>query len=440
MRVVTALLLGLVSGCAAGGGDGGEGGGAPAGGGGAGGAPACADLSADGDCRHQGPEGGCDSTEVCTIEPFASCGASSCCTLPFVCAAPTGTRPGGYACDADGDCASGLCLQVAGRGICLRPCSATAALDSCPSGLSCATISLDAQRSVRTCVGTADDGSYDAERVLCRGDAGCAPGRICRVHDGEQYEAGRAHGVCEPGTRAGETGTLCVDHGEAPAGVELERHGFAWSSRCEETGFCMRPCEDVDAPACNCSGLGLSSPECRAFVCTKPCERDAECPSPLVCRADERSGLDRLDLDLEFKFCRAPSDEEWDWFCWDQGECCAGGVTRTGGLCCREVGDVCTAPPPDETVCRVTITGDRHQQACALPEGRALLGAACADHAACASGLCAPDGRCTSPCLPASLDQCSRLLPGTQCCPLQVQGACVAACQLDCAGAAGCAP
>jgi len=421
--LIAALLL---VGCSEGGSSGeGAGGQGASGGGGSGGAPACAEPSTSA-CEFQGPDGGCPDGQVCTIEPTAGCGDAACCTLGYVCAAPVGRVPGGGACDSDDACASGSCLTVGGRGVCLRACRPGFGDDSCPEGQLCALLSLDGRRSVRACVGDDEGGGYDAARTLCRHDGECAAGRICKVMRGERFYQAEAYGLCEPGARGDEFGKLCVDAGGGP--------GDPGSARCAESGLCLSPCLDTDATACQCP-TGLEGEGCRGFTCTRPCASDAECPSPYLCRFIEQKRLSAPATDLEFKVCTLVPDSAWDWVCWDDGECCVGGVDRFGARCCgEEESGGCDVDPPDRTVCRVTTTAEgRWSAQCALPEARGLPGEPCAAHEACASGLCAPDGRCTSPCLPPEDGRCDALVPGTQCCPMAVDEACLPVCRSDCA-------
>ncbi len=439
----------LLSGCAeqasepAAAGPGGDG----SGGGGGADAGACPDLSATGSCRREGPGQSCAVDEVCTIAAGRSCGAARCCTLPFECVPFGGGVPGGFACEDDGACESGACMAVGGRGVCLRACVEGDGIGSgCPLGFTCAVFSLDATRSVLSCVGVGADGAFDGARVLCHRDRDCPEGRYCYVEAGAAFYDGAAFGRCEPDTRTQRgltvaceaAGPLSLD--ESPTGPQLPDRVTHWSAGCAETGLCHAACIELDPDGCNCR-----QPQdhgfCRGARCTPPCRNDDDCPSPMVCQAPRAQELRSTDPDLQLRLCVLPVFEETEWGCFDETDCCRGGLQRIGTECCNHSRDgLCSGPVPERTHCRVTPEVGRYTSRCELPTGRGEPGAGCTTHADCESALCAPTGVCTSPCDPGPGDRCAEILPGTQCCPTPIEAACIPSCRADCAGGPTCTP
>ncbi len=411
-----------------------------AGGGGEGGGNgSCADLLATSPCRAERAGNGCGRDEVCTLEPERTCGEAPCCTLPTECAPELpGRRPGGFACGEDSDCRSDVCVPIGGAGLCLRTCQPAPAEPTCPAGQLCALVALDAQRSVATCVG-GSEGAFEPAASLCAADADCGEGRYCRIRDGERIRVGEAIGHCVFGARTGETGRPC----EAAGPLALPNHdaaGAELSSACPETGLCQLGCHGSGPAICGCGG-GTEEITCPAARCTQPCRRDADCPSPMLCRSSEHIDpeLARTFPDLSFSYCQLAEFTSSDWARFDESDCCAGGVQRDGSPCCDRFADACSHPPDERTSCRVAVALGRWSSECVLPLGLGELGAPCTDGTACESALCA-DGRCTSPCDAVLPGRCEALLPGSTCCGVTVGAACVSACRIECGGVDGCIP
>jgi len=420
------------------------------GGGGSGGAPAsCVDLSGAGDCRYDGPGGGCVEDQVCSVAPGRSCGELACCTLPLACTMPAGGfRPGGFSCSEDDDCAGDLCVTVGGVGLCARACSIAGGA-GCPGGFACSVVSLDGARSVHACVGVDEGGAFEPEKSLCHHDRDCADGRYCQVQLGTRFYDGIAFGLCVPGARAQPgLSTACeaagpLSIGEAPPGVSEPSLGYRatlWSEACGESGLCHNACIDLDPEACNCR-QPQDQAFCRGARCLPPCGVDTDCPSPFICGLVKRDEVSRLDPLLPVRVCTFPAFDSTNWGCFDETDCCRDGVQRHGGHCCNtNAGTGCLTPPPDRTHCRVEPGEGRYLARCALPSGLQPPGGPCTAHADCESALCAPSGVCTSPCDPGAGDRCGEILEGTQCCPLPVGDACIPACRSDCADGPGCTP
>ncbi len=434
------VLLGALAGCPAEGGakDEGGGGGAP-GGGGSGGAPGCVDLAAGAPCRWEGAGNGCAADETCSVTDGATCGEASCCTIGTACRARVfGAGPAGFACEGDGDCQGGLCVGLSGQGICLRPCDPAQQLGLCPAGQSCAVVQLDARRSVRTCVG-GEEGAFDAARVFCASDRDCPDGRYCLVQNGAGLPRGETYALCVPGVRGDEAGRLCEGE-ETRALATIGESATGWSDGCAGTGLCHTVCSGQGAGVCYC-GAAVEEGHCRAARCTQPCTKPQDCPSPLVCKGSAYTDpkYPHAHEELEFGYCQFPDFNGPDWGCWDETDCCKGGVQRDGAPCCSERLDRCVEAPLDVTVCRVAIDGARYTSRCSLPAGLAAIGAVCGDGAACESGLCV-DGVCTSPCDTGRADRCAEIVPGSTCCGARVGEACVRACRTTCDGSDACVP
>lgn len=409
------------------------------GGGEGGGNAACVDLLATSPCRAERAGNGCGPDEVCTLEQVRTCGEAPCCTLPTSCRrALPARKPGGFLCEDDDACRSEVCVPIGGAGLCLRTCELPPADPTCPVGQVCALVALDAQRSVATCV-SGEVGAYDPAASLCAADSDCAEGRYCRVQDGERIRLGEAVGRCVVGARSGETGRPCEAAGTLSFPSRLEG-GAENSFACPETGLCQIACLGGGPEICNCGGA-TPALSCPAARCTQPCRIDAECPSPMKCRASEHIDP-RLDLtypDLTFSYCQLPDFTSTDWACYDESDCCEGFAQRGGQPCCDLFGGECARPPDERTTCVVAVTDAHYTSECAVPVGLAILGSPCAAASECESGLCA-DGRCTSPCDPVLAGRCEALLPGSSCCGLPVGAACVAACRTICGGPDGCTP
>lgn len=405
---------------------------------GAGGAPTCPELSTTGDCRYLGTGGGCDPGERCTVRS-RSCPDGGCCTLPYDCAARRpGAAPGGFACVEDDDCETGICVQLSSGGQCLRVCTELPDGSSCPAGLVCRVVELAPGVTAKSCVGE-EEGRVNAAASGCNDDTDCLQGRRCRVENGAGLRLAKAAGVCRTDASDAQVGQLCdptisiVNH---PAeGVE------ALSDRCEGRGLCTEVCSDSDIPACRCDGDDAGLEACVAVRCSKPCRTNDDCPSRTLCRSYfPNDGVE--DVDAPFHLCLAPDVEnDAEWVCWDETDCCAGGVTRSGGPCCDIRVGLCPSFVHETTHCRFEPRGGgKWLSTCRDATTLGPPGAACTADADCESALCAPTGFCSSPCEPGVVDRCDAFLPGTQCCPMQVGDACVPSCQVACPATPACAP
>ncbi len=410
------------------------------GGGGSGGGDPCPDLSARGACDGAGPNGGCAEGEACTVRSRACAGGGTCCTLAPSCEPDEGPRPGGFRCERDDDCASGLCHTTGGVGICLRPCTVSSASDSCPEGFTCRLVPLEGQKTVRACVG-GTEAAPDAARTLCRASDDCGPGRACRVQRGEDMDVGLAFGACEPTATEADAGTPC----EGPEGPDgpVPSEVYEASASCAEGGLCNYACETTKLAACACSGAELAAGRCSGARCTKPCRNDAECPSRNACRSFD-TAYDRFeDPALAFQVCMLPLGVDVEWGCWDELDCCTGGLQRNGQPCCDVKNGSCVGAQAEVTHCRIEPGEGRFMAYCRQPSGLAALGDPCAGHAGCESGLCAPDGagggRCASPC-DLALDHCETIQPGTACCPVPLGELCVPGCSASCPAEPACEP
>lgn len=436
-RSLAALLVLATAGCVeTSGGEGAGGGGGAGGAGGAGGG--CVDRSASGECRESGADDPCGVGRLCSVQQ-RSCSFDRCCTLPFACIdALASLAPGGTRCEDDGACASGVCVPLEDGGLCLHPCSSDS---SCPPGLGCRVVPLAEGVTVRSCVGVEEE-RPSARAGRCADDRDCPDGRVCRIVDGERLYEGLAGGVCAAPTGDARVGAACdptLLRADAPVVPE------SLSGLCEDRGACIEACPESNVPSCLCKDEPPLPGLCRELRCTRPCVADADCPSPFACRAYIIDADSRLGT-ADFSFCQAPNDEQsTEWFCWDEQDCCIGGLTRLGGECCRTARGGCREPPLDRTHCAlVTLPGGRWTSRCEVPTDAAGLtrrapGEACATDAECTSRLCV-EQQCSSPCDANGVDRCGEILAGTQCCPTRIGEACVPVCRTDCATAEACTP
>lgn len=418
--------------------DGGQGGS----GGGAG--EECPDLAATSPCGFDGPDDACRD-EVCALATTTCPNGGRCCTLPQVCAPPVGSRPGGVRCQDDGECASGLCVEVSGVRSCQRTCQRVGAEDSCPDGQHCETLALPGGAVASTCVGGATIDARDPQATVCLRPSHCEEGRDCRIVNPDAVVDGRAFALCLPAAPVDDLFEPCPP----PPGTFPPEHGEQQSALCPMGGLCWDGCRGTDSYACYCSQAQIDDGSCRGFRCTAVCGSDADCPDRTQCQSFNNRAVPFSDVRQAFSICRFPVGNPLDTGCWDELDCCKGGLRSNGTSCCEKVNDICVNPldPAEETHCRLFPSGGRYLTQCALPEGRLPLGAACATDDACVSGLCVDDGAggrvCSSPC-DVRFDRCADVQAGTACCPTVVTSEdgphCVPACRFGCESPAACEP
>ncbi|MBI2897160.1 MAG: trypsin-like serine protease [Deltaproteobacteria bacterium] len=276
-----------------------------------------------------------------------------------------GCRTEGEVCIDDRSCADGLVCEPVGPGsLCVPPCEPFAS-GGCAAGSYCDATGPGEGRCLPGVPGSAAAGAS------CAADADCASmtcaGDACRTPCAPHQVACPWGLICKPDSNEGGLCEAAADDGSP----RILGEPCGGSSDCAEGYVCAGEAPDrYCAPAC---GDG--------------------CPSGFHCRED----------------------------------ICVRGDPGASGSRCLEDGD-CAAddecvPAGDAEACAPTCDGGCDSGfACSddrcLPE-KAVLGAACASNADCASDLCGhfPDGaRCTAPCSP------SHGCPAATVCALQEDG------------------
>lgn len=402
----------------------------PADGGGAGGGGGCPDLSEAGDCRADTKEGGCAADEVCSVAPDPCGEGEACCTAAYACRRRSTGRPGGFSCSTADDCASGVCLSTGGVGVCLRACRPDGgAATGCPGDARCSLVPLDGRVTVWSCVGATQEGVQDAAATSCLSDDDCATGRSCQATHGEAYVTGGSFAVCRPVELETPIGRPCNE-----GAVEFEGmgpHGVLLSPACGTGAICYDLCEGM-ADVCLCDEAEYAADGCRrALRCTQPCRIDADCESPFVCsEPDDFFRIPTAFPDLLYGFCRLSPGMVPETVCFDESDCCKGGLQADGRPCCYGYtggSPFCATDPVETTSCQLRFEGapGKWNGRCTVPAGGLALGDPCTTHDACDSRLCAPDGagggRCSSVC-DRGLDGCPSILPGSTCGTVAVTG------------------
>ncbi len=412
--------------------------------GGGGGAPACADHAAASACRDDDFDDPCGA-QVCALATRSCPDGERCCVLGLSCEDAVGPAAGGTLCSSDEECASGLCLEISGVKSCFRPCSEAGASGGCPTGQHCEAVGLFGGATTRSCVGGTAE-ARDPEATICTRPRDCTEGRDCRIVNGASILDGVAIALCLPPAPADWFDACAPD----PAlGISAGFHGELASEACPSGGLCFDACRGEDSYGCYCADAQLGEGTCRAFRCTGVCSRDDDCPDRSTCQGLVGTLFDFQEPMLTFSVCRLPRGEPLDWSCWDELDCCAGGVRETGAPCCRTEfhGEACVDPPVavEVTHCRFVPGEARYLTRCAPPAGLLEPGARCDGHEACESGLCADDGAAGRVCVTACdvrFDRCPDIVAGTSCCPTQVEAAgvahCVPTCRTSCESPAAC--
>jgi hypothetical protein len=206
---------------------------------------------------------GAGSTGRCTVP----CTADAQCFYPDRCLEVPGAgrlcgssgsgAPAGAPCPGgSAECASGMCLALAGRPpVCTQPC---ASLPTCPAGMTCVPIPDGAGSSSPLCApgsglgfGAACTASSQCFTQLC---LGVGSGGVCTIGCAQvPCPAGYACVQVEDGS--GGTVPIC-----APSGAG----GGGFGAACTGASSCA-------------SGLCLEDPRVGGAFCTAPCRGDADC-------------------------------------------------------------------------------------------------------------------------------------------------------------------
>ena len=327
------------------------------GGGGGGSGDDCPDLALGSPCGFDGPDDACGD-EVCTLASATCPNGARCCTLPLACRPPAGSRPGGTRCADDGECASGLCVEVSGVRSCLRPCQQAGDVDSCPTGQHCETLALAGGAVASTCVGGASIDERDANATVCLRPSQCGEGRDCRVVNPLELVDGRAFALCLPAAPVNDLFEPCAP----PPGAPPPEHGEQQSGACSMGGLCWEGCRGKDTYACYCTQAQIDDGTCRGFRCTGVCGTDGDCPDRTLCQSFDNRSIDFADPLQGFSICRFPNGNPLDTGCWDELDCCKEGRQPDGGPCCQT----------QDGVCQGLAARTSHCAARPWPQGRAI--------------------------------------------------------------------
>jgi|GEM_PF-2405125 len=383
--------------------------------------PACADGAA---CR----DGYVCSTIVGACLPDCRLGWP--CGSQLVCDDEEGvcelaSEPGvdfGGPCEADLDCASGICLEEldaegASTGWVGGVCSESCASEACGSGGACVRLG-----ELLLCVPPCGDADVTCgEGLVCNGVLGaclpdcrlgwaCNDGFVCEEDSGScalevvagaalgapcEVDANCASGVCaeawEDGAFTGWADGMCV----APCGSA----SCGDASVCavlDGTAWCVPACAEAtcrDGYACS-EAVGGCLPDCRlGWVCGDGLICDDETGACAVGSSGAAFGEPCVvDVDCASGICIAELDDEGASTGWVDGVCsegCAAGACASGGACVRlDALLLCVAACGDGQACGEGLVCNGVAGAC-LPDCR--LGWACGDGLACdaETGSCA---------------------------------------------------
>ncbi len=292
---------------------------------------------------------GCQGGLRCSIVPNRGGTA-----LTSVCRVAPGPGLPGAACEADGGCASGLCLS----GFCSAPCQGR---QDCGPDQICEAIEIEREGL---------SGSFDVCRtlpdVVCQSNEQCSEGgRVCGLIDFEdpvalhcafpQEDGGALGASCEgrlsPNDQCldrlclrgitDECTRACVDGADCqggPGGYICTEFGFQGGTLrmcadgCSRDGDCGREAQNcglirnvgddrfeficrsplgVDPPGTDCSGqIGCDHGLCLirggARTCTLPCEQDADCPSAMPECGDATIARPRTGESQTLRVCTPP--------------------------------------------------------------------------------------------------------------------------------------
>ncbi|MCB9730507.1 MAG: hypothetical protein H6744_20890 [Deltaproteobacteria bacterium] len=447
--------------------------------------PACADAS------------GCREGWVCAASAGAclpdcregwDCGGFACDAATGACALPTAAGAGvGEACAADRDCAAGVCVGVeTGAGTCAVPCAA----GECAAGQTCARLGEHL-----LCVPACDGASSCPGALVCNAAAeACLPD--CR----QGWPCGALaclpeSGLCGlPGAEGAPVGAPCADGNDCASAVCAaatdDGAPTGWTG-----GMCVAPCIEGACPSAqSCAVLGqtpLCVPSCAGgcrpgYVCAPDrdaclpdCRQGWPCGDGFACGSDGRCELVTVDgaplgapcatdADCDSGVCFEAQDAEGATG-WLGGTCAApcGSVSCEGSSGCvvLDGGSWCLPSCGSAAPCRAGYVCSGDLEVC-LPDCRAgwdcggaftcgddgqcrielptlsPLGAPCASHAECGSGVCLipppgggtwAQGICTEPCA----NGCPS---GYVCTPLGPSQLCVPACASGCPTGYVCGP
>ncbi len=307
------------------------------------------------------------------------CLAATC--LGFgICDHRTYDQPVAYACNFDGECASGRCAAW-GDGwmtYCTAPCGGDQ--PECPTGTACARSGaeflcrpLAAERTLP------NDASYEAYQV-CNHDSDCA-GNLCLGIDGKKF----CTKSCDDGNGKASA-ALCEPCGECRSGGEAL--GFKYELYCVPSGILEagQPCGMSSDCAKRFCQSGLCSEQCFILEDISTCPTNMDCVPGVI------------ESDLTIQVC-VPKGEAGHGF----GEDCLGNYACADGRTCVDIlGTMrCSAVCSDEAPCvDGTCTDTASGKVCVPPDmiGIVAQGGDCKEPFQCVEGLQCYMSACLKPC------------------------------------------
>lgn len=215
----------------------------------------------------------CDAPQVCRAWSIPADGG----LVELRCSDPLGGGGAGEPCVADGQCATGLCLD----GSCWGACRDVA---DCAAGQLCGELLLPVAAGPRPVLP-----ACFARPPGCLADSDCEAGQACRPYaDAEQVQL---VGLCLGDVGAGSAGQLCVANDDCRSGYCLATtDGNRCLGICRNDGDCVAPTRCypdqlyVDLAAEGEPPRFDSLPACSPDIGSRnPCSSDGDCPGDEVC-------------------------------------------------------------------------------------------------------------------------------------------------------------
>lgn len=276
--------------------------------------------------------------KVC-VEQASPCLSNSACSSPQICVVDRSSAPPsltcqdpvpgagglGAVCNADSECASGLCLD----GACTLPCERP---NDCSTDGSYVCQPAQVQAGGQT---TTINVCAPKPADQCLSDGQCAAPKRCVATRGATDVAF----TCQDPAGAGEVGALCSDDSACAQGFCLNG---ACAPPCQSNGDCAA----APGHTCELREVQLTgSNKDTVQVCVPP----VACQDASACRITEACFVQRGPSNIE-TFCRAPNPAGGQ-----LGQVCNSDTECAAGLCLNgRFGKVCSTPCDDASDCNVT--------------------------------------------------------------------------------------